>query len=204
MNKSSAFQERIRSSRPSCCHGRRSISQLSQMYFSAVQQWSAVQLCTVLLCCSAVVLCCAGKGRSISQLSQMYFSTVLLCCVVLCCAVLLCCVVREKDRPPQPTAAVFWDWQPPVLDCWQTSESSELLSKLEPLVEGRSWSDGNGGGSDRSSRSSSGGSGNSGVRILFLHCCPNQLANYPGWETSEAVKFSKSNILPRQTPGTLD
>ena len=109
---------------------------------------------------------------------------------------LLCCVLREKDRPPRPTAAVFWDWQPPVLDCWQTSESSELLSKLEPLVEGRSWSDGNGGSSDS-------GSG-SGVRILFLHCCPNQLANYPGWETSEAVKFSKSNILPRQTPGTLD
>ena len=140
MNKNSEFQERIRSSRPSCYHGRRSMSQLSQMYFSTV---------------------------------------------------LLCCVVREKDRPPRPTAAVFWDWQPPVLDCWQTSESSELLSK-----EGRSWSDGNGSDSDS-------GSG-SGVRILFLHCCPNQLANYPGWETSEAVKFSKSNILPRQTPGTLD
>ena len=141
------------------------------------------------------MLCCAGKGRSISQLSQMCFSTVLLCF----CAVLLCCVLREKDRPPRPTAAVFWDWQPPVLDCWQTSESSELPSKLEPLVEGRSWSDGTGGGSGSGS-----GSGNSGVAGPFLQCCPNQLANYPGWDTSEAVKFSKSNILPRQTPGTLD
>ena len=90
VNKNSEFQERIRSSRPSCCHGRRSISQLSQMYFSAVQQWSAVQLCTVLLCCSAVVLCCAG----------VLFLNFLKCISLLCCcaSVLCCCVVYCGKR----------------------------------------------------------------------------------------------------------